>query len=332
MDHPLHILAAAQGVTPGKGCTCIVCGASPFDAGRPAADLLGPLFTDYDLLQAPEATDACAGCASVLGGKPGSVPMPLRMGHFAVVAGELLRPSGAELLDLLLDPPVGLQVIAWTATRQRHASLRCGRCEPGLLMVGTEQGTVAWDVDVGRQVAAAVQTLRGAAQADHVLTGQYPPHVILALGAAWEPAEAVVAAHRPSPLLDMVCALVRRPETSTTTESPMPIAESERLAGELILTIGRASAIREADPIAFWATTMPRRVAAAGTRPTLIDAAGWLVQQVRANPSALGEALGLIESMTPEQSTHTLDLWRDRALVCVAFARQLQRERNEERL
>ncbi len=327
-----HAIAAARGVQPGSGCLCIVCGASPYDAGRTAKGLLGPLFTDYDALSAPDAKDACEGCCAMLGGKPGSVPMPLRMGHFAVVSGDLVQPSGDDLLALLVDPPDELEAIAWTATRKRHASLRCGRCQPGLLMVGAEQGTIAWDVDDGRALVDAVSTLRASARQEHILSGQYPPHVILALGPSWEPAEAIVAAHRPSLRLNMVVALVRRPETTTAEEGSMPIAEPERRAAELLLSIGQASTIREGDPIAFWATVFPRRVAAAGTRATLIDAAGWLVEKVRANPSALGDAVGLVESMTPEQSTETLSMWRDRPLLCVAFARQISRERYEERL
>lgn len=328
---PIHTIASARGIKPSpSGSVCVICGESPYAVGRPAAGLLGPNFTDYDALQSPDAPDACEGCCAVLGGKPGSVPMPLRMGHFAVVDGELLRPDSAELLALLIDPPAGIQAAAWTATRKRHASLRCGQCSPDHLLVGAETGTIAWDVAAGRRLVEAVSTLRASARQEHVLSGEYPPHVILALGAAWEPAEAVVAAYRPSLLLDMAVTLVRRPE-STTTETSMPIAESERLAGELLLSIGQASTLRDADPIAFWATTFPRRVAAAGSRATLLDAAGWLAEKVRVNPSGLGDALAVIESLTPEQSTQMLALWRDRALLSVAFARQISRERYEEK-
>lgn len=328
----LHLIAVSRGVLPAQpGSTCVVCGPSPFASGREANDLLGPGFTDYDALHAPGATHECVGCCSVLGGKPGSMPMPLRMGHFAVVGGAMLRPDGAELLALILDPPADLQAIAWTATRKRHASLRCGPCSPGLLMVGAETGTIAWDVEKGRVLCAAILALRSAARQEQVLTGQYPPHVILALGSAWEPAEAIVARYRPSLALEMAVALVRRPESPTDTEiPPMPLAESERRAAELALSIGQASTLREADPIAFWATVFPRRVAAAGTRASLLDAAGWLAEKVRVNPSTMGDALTLIESMDAKQSTETLSLWRDRSLLVVAFARQISRERYQE--
>lgn len=327
----LHTLAAARGVTPGAGCDCVVCGASPYDVGRPAGGLLGPGFTDFDALRSPHSEHACEGCCSILGGKPGSVPMPLRMGHFAVVDGELLRPSGEELLALLVDPPAGLTVIAWTATRKRHASLRCGPCADGLLMVGAEQGTIAWDVAEGRALVHAATTLRQHARTEHVATGQYPPHVILALGAAWEPAEAVVARYRPSLTLDMVVALVRRPDTLTTTEeASVPISEIHRRAGSLLLAIGRASADRDADAIAFWATLFPRRVAAAADRPTLIRAVGWLTQAVRCNPSQLVEVVAEVESMTGAEADEILSVWREQTLLSIAFARQISRDRYEE--
>ena len=330
MTHTLHILAAARGVHHGAGCTCVVCGHSPYDVGRPAGEILGPSFTDYDLLVAPDASDACAGCASVLGGKPGSVPMPLRMGHFAVVDGELLRPDGAQLLALLVDPPAGLQVIAWTAQRKRHASLRCGPCADGLLMVGTEQGAIAWDVAEGRVLVDAVAALRRHARIEHVLSGHYPPHAILALGAAWGPAEAVVARYRPSLILDMVSALVRRPDTTTTEEAPVPISEIHRRAGSLLLDIGHASAARDADAISFWSTLFPRRVAAAADRPTLIRAVGWLAESIGCNPSRLTEVVVEIEAMTEAEAADILTIWREQTQLSVAFARQISRERYEE--
>ena len=331
MTHHMHILAAARGIIAGSGCVCVVCGDSPYDAGRPAGELLGPNFTDYDLLMAPSSSEACAGCASVLGGKPGSVPMPLRMGHFAVVDGVLLRPDGAQLLALLVDPPAGLQVIAWTAQRKRHASLRCGPCADGLLMVGAEQGTIAWDVAGGRLLVDAVAALRRHARIEHVLSGKYPPHAILALGAAWGPAEATVARYRPSLALDMVVALVRRPDTTATTEeAPVPISEIHRRAGSLLLDIGHASAARDADAIGFWSTLFPRRVAAAADRPTLIRAVGWLAESIGCNPSQLTDVIVAIEAMTEAEATDILTIWREQTQLSVAFARQISRERYEE--
>jgi len=253
------------------------------------------------------------------------------MGHFAVVGGALVQPSSEELLSLLLDPPTDLQAIAWTAARKRHASLRCGPCQPGLLMVGAEQGTITWDVADGRDLVAAISILRESARQEHILSGQYPPHVILALGSTWEPAEAVVRQWRPSLALNMAVALVRRPDT-TTTEAPMPISDPHRRAGELLLVIGTASTLRDQDPIRFWAEHLPRRLAAAGQRSTLIAAVGWLCQQLRVNPSNMADAVEVIEAMTDEQADETLGLWRSCHLLCIAYARQISRERYEERL
>lgn len=39
MTHPMHIIATALGVVPIDGCTCAVCGPSPFGVGRPSEDV-----------------------------------------------------------------------------------------------------------------------------------------------------------------------------------------------------------------------------------------------------------------------------------------------------
>lgn len=327
-SHTRHLIGACYGPHAGPSA-CAVCGPSPFAVGRPTADVLGPGFTDYDLLADAATPTTCAGCAAMLGGKPGSVPMPLRMGHFAVVGGVLVRPSAAEVLALVYTPPPNIGAIAWTATRQRHASLRCGPCSSDHLAIGTESGTVAWDVAAGRALIDAVTVLRGAARQDHILTGQYPPHVILALGALWRPAEAVAGHYRPGPHLDIAVALARRPE-STPMESPMPISDPHRRAAELVLAIGNASLERERDPIAFWATLYPRRLTAAAQRSSLMMMVEKLTQAVRCKPSALGDVVVMLDTWTPEQGEEVLRLCREAPLLIIAFSRQISRERYEE--
>lgn len=308
---------------------CAVCGKSPFASGRPTSEVLGPLFTDYDLLTDAALPMACAGCAAMLGGKPGSVPMPLRMGHFVVVDGVMHRPSGAELAAIVYDPPPGLNVVAWTATRKRHASLRCGPCTPDLLLVGTESGTVAWDVATGRALLDAVSMLRAAARQDHILTGQYPPAVILALGSSWAPAESLVATYRPSLTLDLAVALARRPETTPDQEPSMPISESYRRAAGLVLSIGNAARERDRDPIQFWSTLYPRRLAAAAQRGTLLAMVGKLAEMIRVNPTGMADAVAVVETMSDIDAAETLRLCRETPLLVIAFARQLARESKE---
>lgn len=324
------LIGACYAPEPGPS-RCAVCGPSPYASGRPTKAVLGPNFTDYDLLTDASAPDVCGGCAAMLGGKPGSVPMPLRMGHFAVVDGELLRPGIAELVELIYSPPAEIQAIAWTATRKRHASLRCGPCSPDHLMIGTETGTVAWDVAEGRTLIDAVAALRASASQEVILTGQYPPHVVLALGAAWEPAEAVVSRYRPSPTLELAVALARRPESTDTPEAAMPISEPYRRAADLVLCVGQSSTVREGDPIAFWAHLLARRLTSAAQRPTLLAMVGRLAQDIRAQPSLMADAVAMIEDMTEEQAAEVLRLCRDTPLLVIAFARQISRERYEER-
>lgn len=309
---------------------CAVCGDSPFASGRATGEVLGPNFADYDLLSAGQEPWTCQGCVGLLGGKPGSAPMPLRMGHFAVVNGELLRPSGQELSALLLDPPEGIQAVAWTASRQKHASLRCGPCSQAHLMIGTEGGTLAWDVAEGRILLGAVTALRHAARQEEILTGQYSPHVILALGPDWSPSDAIVTRYRPSLMLDVAVALVRRPDHTTPEVPAMPISDPYRRAGALALALGSASRIRARDPIPFWGIWFPRRLAAAAQRPSLLSAVGWLAEKIAANPSAAIVVVETIESMTAAETEECLRLWRETPLLVIAYARQIYREQHQE--
>lgn len=111
----------------------------------------------------------------------------------------------------------------------------------------------------------------------------------------------------------------------------MSISEPHRRAGTLILTIGQASRVREEDPIKFWASLYPRRLAAAAQRPTLIEMVGRLAEQVAVNPSAMEDAVASIERMTDSETEETLRLCRETPLLVVAFARQISREQYEER-
>ena len=205
---PIHLVAEALGIAASGPSACAVCDPSPFGVARPSKDVFGPAFVDYDLIHDSRIDDVCEGCAAVLGGKPSRENPPIRMGHVAVVNGVLERPDGARLLELIRNPE-GVEVLCWTATRQRHTILRAEPCT-GVLGIGTETGTLVWERhDV--ELLDAVSVLRQAASPDHIATGDYPAHIVERLGAQWEPAEAVVSRYRPGLHLDLAVALVRRP-------------------------------------------------------------------------------------------------------------------------
>lgn len=326
MAHAIHIIAAAMGVEPGPSSDCAVCGDSPFPEARASADVFGPNFVDYDRIHDSALGSVCAGCARVLGGKPSKTDPPLRMGHFAVVAGVLERPDGARLLELIRDPE-GVEVIGWTKTRQRHASLRAEVRRGADLPIATEDEVVLWTQD-DNALLDAVQLLRRSAAPDHILTGQYPPHVIAALGSDWELGEQVVNLYRPSGHLEIACALVRRPDNPTEAP-PMPIAENEREAASLLLLLTAASPHRQKDGIGFWGALVPRRLAAAAqASQTLLDAASRLIEALQVSPTAADTVAGVrsIESYTPEEADAVLTIWRDKPRLVVAVARMIRSE------
>jgi hypothetical protein len=174
----------------------------------------------------------------------------------------------------------------------------------------------------------AVSRLRAAATPDQISTGQYPPHVIQALGVAYKASEAVVKAYRPSIHLDLACALVRRPET-TPEDTTMPIADDQREAASLLILLTAASPLRQSDGIAYWAQLVPRRLlAAAQAGETLMGAASRLIDWLNVSPAALDTRAGLrvIEAYTQQDADRVLRLWRDQSRLIVAFARMIAKE------
>jgi len=329
-----HAIGAAKGATPSPpGSLCACCGESPYAETRRTSEVCGPNFTDYDLLADASLPMVCGGCAAMLGGKPGREDRPLRMAHFAVIDGRLEFPDGAVLAAILADPPAELTAIAWTASRQRHASLRCGLCVPGVLYVGTEADTVEWIPGRDAPLLAAVSALRAHARREHVTSGDYPPHVIAALGAAWAPNEAVVARHRPTTRLDMACSIVRRPEVIQESAT-MPIAEPQRKAADLLLLIAQTSRDREADPIRFWGELLPRRLARACAQRDLLAAVSRLMSDAHCNatyPHAV-QAVAWVERMTAEEASEVLTIWRQQAPVVMALTKIIRDENYADRV
>jgi hypothetical protein len=320
-----HYIGATYRPEPGPS-RCIVCGDSPFAEGRPVSDLFGSSFTDFGLMQG-DGEVACQGCSAMLGGRPGGTPMPLRLGHFAVLGEDLARPTSVQLWALLYDPPEDLHAIGWTATRQRHASLRCGPCSPGLLMVGSEQGTIPWDVEQCRPLLDAVHALRAQASQDVILTGQYPPHVIATLGPLWEPNEEVVRRWRPSMQLQMAVAVTPRPEPKET--EPMPMTESQTRAARIVADLASASAARKANALDFWGGLLARRLTVSASRQDLVQAVGDLMQRIQVSPLLVSDTVDALRWMPEDEAAATLREMRDRPLLIVALARQMAKEDQE---
>ena len=84
MLNPRHIVALSRGVQLGSGCLCAVCGESPF---APTDWPLGENFSDWEAVDG-RSEIVCEGCRSLLSGRPGDDPPPLRTLHVLAVEGE----------------------------------------------------------------------------------------------------------------------------------------------------------------------------------------------------------------------------------------------------
>lgn len=327
MSGPRHWIGIALGaeVSP-KGSICAVCGPSRFASKRPAAEVFSSGFVDYDLCVSPAADWVCDGCARMLGGKPGDSPPPLKAAHFVVVDGQMLKPSGAELLPYVVDPPGGIQAIAWTGSRKKHASLRCGPCSPLRVEVGTEDGTAAIDVASAKDAAGVIQKIRMYATQDEVLSGNYAPQVALNLGMELYELDARITHLRGGPVLSLLVALVRRPDAPERRET-VKLTETQLMAGRIVLTLGNGAPKR--DPIEFWKSLVPRRVAVAANRATLWDAMQWLSEKLGTSPYAAAEAIEIVSEVDDMTSAEVLKLMREAPAFVVGVARHLAKEARE---
>lgn len=143
--HPYHVMASALGIAPGGGCLCAFCGPSPFGAaGLACAGAKGALsgnFTEWQTLR--PHPEVCKGCAGLLGGHPSREPRPVRLLNLAIVDGEISRPTSAELLRLVLDPP-GSCILSWATSNKKHHWRHAGLSSPELVQLGSDAGTIRY--------------------------------------------------------------------------------------------------------------------------------------------------------------------------------------------
>jgi len=251
----------------------------------PTKRAFGTGFTDYDLLLDGDAEEVCDGCARMLRGQPGSDPPPLRLSSFVVVGGELHRVGIDDLVAVLREPPGDIEVVGWAKTRKKHASLRCGVCSPSRLAVGCDDGTIIWRPSKDATLLDAVAALRCVASREEILTGEYRPRSVRALGDAWREHERVIACYRPSLALEMAVAVVRRPENADTQEVEMELPREYHDAAALLGPLASASAWRAQDPIRFWNEFLPRRLDAASTCGSLAEWTGYVMQALDVDSS-----------------------------------------------
>lgn len=328
------ILVMSRGVPPGAGCRCKVCGPSPFDAGGKLADG----FTDFGLLADPSATEVCAGCASLLAGRPGDDPPPLRTTSVRanVARVEYLPRSGVwgSLINPLDEP----HVLSWAVGGQRHHWLRAGVSTAERLLIGTDEGTVEyvpardrWLLDAVHALLASPTGTAPLLSRESIRTGIYHPAATAKYGnAEWSRIEGMVAAARPSPLLDMAVALspVSGPPP-TAKEDEMVSPEDER-AAEVLAELAHGSSVRSKDGMKFWSGFFRHRIECHRRKP-LADFISRMFDEVGCDPMTIGakNLTVMIDEMSPEVVAATETSIRERPALLVAIAFERLRQRRE---
>lgn len=226
---------------------------------------LGENFSDWEAVDG-RSEIVCEGCRSLLSGRPGDDPPPLRTLHVLAVDGQpAVYPARADLEAILRDPPDAPFVLAIAESRQRHAVLRADISTAHRFYIGTDAETVIYSPATDLPLLDAVGALcipgpkEPGFTRDQIRTGNYSAGQVLLFGVArWDALEAVVRRYRPSPLLDLFCLIARANPTYTIEVSDM-IDSSDKLAAELLAGIANNATIDKLK-MNFWGGLLRSRL------------------------------------------------------------------------
>jgi len=324
---PLHALAMARGIAIGNGCECVICGQSPFDVGDRRKRILGPNFSDYECIASPGADDVCAGCMSLLLGRPGDKPPPLRTVNAVVAGGQITYPDRGELWAVIIKPPADIEAVVWATSRKRHACLRAGPCTPERLEVGSDGGTIVFE-PAHRLVAAAVLTLMEGFTRGAIASGGYAESAIVKFGSdEWAELEHTVSPHR-GPLLDMLTSIAPKQDRRKKKYDDLPMFSgaimrdpNDDRAALLLSQVAEASEYRRGHGKEFWGGVFRHRVERFKSLP-LRDMVARLIDALAveaASPGA-GRTTEMLNTMSGEETTGCEESIRNRAGLVVALA------------
>lgn len=332
------ILALSRGVTPGAtGCRCRVCGPSPFGAGGK----LGDNFTDFALLADPSATDICTGCAALLAGRPGDDPPPLRTTSIRATVDRVEYLPRAGVWGSLLSPLAEPHVLSWAVGGQRHHWLRAGVSTAERLLIGTDEATVEyvpardrWLLDAVHALLASPTGTAPLLSRESIRTGHYHPAATVKYGVAeWSRIEGMVAAARPSPLLDMAVALSPVSGPPPTAKEDEMVSPEDARAAELLAYIAHGSAVRSKDGMMFWSGFFRHRIERFREKP-LADFVSRMLDEVKCDPVTIGakNLTAMLDVMPPEEVAATEKALRERPALLVALAfERLRSMRDDQR-
>lgn len=235
-----------------------------FRPRRPPREVLGQNFSDYIFLVPGEVV--CQGCRSLLGGKPGENPPPLRTVPVVARDDAIDYPDATGFWKTLRDPR-RVRVISWPTSRKRHHWLRAGLSDDTRLLIGTDNGCVEYKASEHKALLDAVEELlRGPGGApifprSAITSGQYHPASIRKFGAErWRRLESIVSRYRPSLLLDLVVTVAPVSEAKDDNKEDVMLTLEEETAITILTRLAKASLYRRRYGQDFWKGFFRHRV------------------------------------------------------------------------
>ena len=319
----LHAIARSLGIQPGsESIRCCVCGESPFALIGRKRQSLGAIFSNHENLRAPQFDAVCEGCKTVLGGRPGRDPPPLRMASFMVSNGQFRAIDRAALWDLLQSPPPGNAVVSYGRSRKKQHALHAGFSGAGVWRVGSDDGPVEWRHNP-RIIRAVGEMRRLGVSKGAILTGRYPA----AKTAALQKLDAVIAPIRGSAALDMIVWCSPEAGKDKIEENPM-IDPIDQDASDLLAIIAWHSSYRASEGLRFWGGYYLSRIRRLSRLP-LNDFISRACRECQATTAGAAEAAEFTARRDGEQCAAVIRAIRERPdlLHGLAFAQMEQRRK-----
>lgn len=319
------MMSRARGIASGSGCSCAVCGPSSFGSAGPRQQVLGGNFTAFGAMADASLPDVCLGCASLLAGRPGDTPPPLRMFSFwcdGTTLRELDRPG---IWAALSQPPSGEWVLSWAQSRQVHHWLYAGVSNASLMRIGSDVCTIEYRPDRDRVIVDTVHALlyspTGSApllSRASIVSGDYHPSAAQKFGAArLASLDAKLMPYRNLPLLDLVASCAPMSSGQPTEEEV--IDEHTRVAARLLAAIAGNSEVRSSDGKMFWGGFFKHRVERFKGLP-LDRAVSRLIDECGVSAPRSTPILQILESLRGEEEAKVVDVLRGSTALCVSLA------------
>lgn len=300
-----------HGLSPAGDNICTSCGLSC--NGAKVASAIGDSFTTISELRLLPSEFICEGCAGLL------KDAHLRYWAVLKVPGqELVQVKREIMYEALMSQP-GEFVTTWPITRKKHAWLYCGVSYPGCWNVGSDSRTIVYDQSIHEQVRSMVfALLNQAIPQTAIQSGIYHPAFQSKNLALIERAEAIIANHRASGLVDFLLFIGPRQKSPLEERIVSMIDPQDELASQFLETLAKHSRFRIEQGMQFWGGFFDARIERV-RNISLPDQATRLMQYIGVDAHRSLEVTEFLQGLTPEQTADIETAIRKRPKLIVAL-------------